>query len=280
MSGGLPFGWELCAEQNIGANTARTFGASLTANATTLNVPGAWTSIGTTVQDAVFVEFELGTYNNATPLLATMVSIALGATGSAANTIAQLYIPGANGQQSACQHIFCPLVIPGGTQIWAALQGSNTSSVADISMRLLDGAVTQMEGCGGIDIIGFNSATTLSTNCVPGGAELKGAWSQLIASSARDYQGFFFAVDYQNIQTPTQTSYYIDIGLGAAASENTVISNWYTSSGGFSGVAGFFPPASIYYPIQIPAGTRIAARVQAHSGTLSNVGVVLHGVYQ
>lgn len=86
----------------------------------------------------------------------------------------------------------------------------------------------------------------------------KGNYTQLISSTTYDWYGFWL----QTINTyvaSSATDLLLDIAIGAASSEQIILPNW---------MAGWGPTASggartIFVPIFIPRGTRIAARCQA-----------------
>lgn len=83
----------------------------------------------------------------------------------------------------------------------------------------------------------------------------KGAWVQIDASLARDICGLSIVSDGTIGTGTSDTSMLLDVGIGAAASETVIVSNVPVGYLG-SGVQTFLP-------IHIPAGTRIAARIQA-----------------
>lgn len=90
-------------------------------------------------------------------------------------------------------------------------------------------------------------------------ANTKGAWVELIASTAND-------VDIIDIEVyGPETAYYaIDIGIGAAASEVVIIPDLTLSaSNSFNQSSG----KRYKIPIAIPAGTRVAARMQGDDAT-------------
>jgi hypothetical protein len=91
----------------------------------------------------------------------------------------------------------------------------------------------------------------------------KGAWSTIIASTARDICGFWVHICGPQL-TATATDMMFDMALGAAQ-ENVFISEfpcgWY-SPGGIAGGGtggGFLR----YFPIFIPRGVQVSARVQS-----------------
>lgn len=115
--------------------------------------------------------------------------------------------------------------------------------------------------------IGTVAASSRGTQVTSGAtANTKGAWVQLIASTAADID--YIEVDVDTFNATASTA-VIDIGVGASGSEVAVLSNL---TGGSTGdVSGKY-----HFPISIPAGTRISARSQ--SPTASDIiETLVHG---
>lgn len=83
----------------------------------------------------------------------------------------------------------------------------------------------------------------------------KGGWIEIDASTARDVCGIWLAPDNSIGVSNTLCGMLLDIGIGGAGSEVAIVSN--VSWGNY----GLGVPQ--YLPIHIPAGTRVAARIQA-----------------
>ncbi len=116
--------------------------------------------------------------------------------------------------------------------------------------------------------IGADLTTTLGTAVVCGANDAKGAWVEITASTSFDYEAIRF-IAMQN----TTASHFIDIGIGAAASEQVLISNLDVSSNGKT----YRQAEYVELPISIPAGTRIACRGQTSLGSNSTMNVYLVG---
>jgi hypothetical protein len=88
-------------------------------------------------------------------------------------------------------------------------------------------------------------------------AHVKGAWEPLISSTASD--GTVLEIIASAGQTTLDTSALLDIGAGASGSEAALISN-IAIGGSRTNLTEQF---AFSVPIQIPAGTRISARIQS-----------------
>lgn len=112
-------------------------------------------------------------------------------------------------------------------------------------------------------------ATTDGISVTPSAtAHTKGSWTELVASTSS-------AVDFVilGFRGPT-VSYLVDIGTGGAGSETVLISNLLVLCRDFVHVN------QIPLPVEIPTGTRVAARCQARLASQAAIKVgltMLHG---
>jgi len=275
----------------IGAVTSAATGTLVSSNASA-NTKGSWAQIdAATPYDCAFAAISLSAQNTtSTQPVSWAVDIGVGASGSETAIVPNLLLSTeyANAQLAGCAYhcIALPLQIPAGTRIAARCQDSVGGGNVAVSLLLFDGAFTQMEGCAGVDAIGFTSAstngTTITVSTTPG---TKSAYSQLIAATARDYIGFFAIFDSQPSFVYGQAAF--DIAIGASGSEVVIVPNCLVGAydGGVSNKP-YWPigPLLPFVPLGIPAGTRIAARVALQSYNSSagsgNVGITLYGVYK
>ena len=101
-------------------------------------------------------------------------------------------------------------------------------------------------GVGGVlDTIG---AVTASSR----GTALGTSYTEMISATAAPYEGFWL-----NLQDGTAADQLIDIGIGGAGSEQTLIEDIYLCS---ITSDGFQNADCIYIPIRIPEGARVAGR--------------------
>jgi hypothetical protein len=117
----------------------------------------------------------------------------------------------------------------------------------------------------GYTVANRSSTVTVTANA---SAHTKGSWVQLIASTSANASAIY--VEANMVNNGLDTSCLLDIGTGASGSETALISN--IAIGGArtgAGVGGYV----FTVPIQVPSGTRIAARIQHIIG--SNTGTIL-----
>jgi len=97
---------------------------------------------------------------------------------------------------------------------------------------------------------GTSTATSSATTVTPGAVNVKGAWAELVASTSHDTHGITFG---QRVAVSTNAMLF-DIGVGGSGSERVIVPN--LAAGRNDGTLEH------WLPVFIPAGSRIAIRVQ------------------
>jgi len=90
-------------------------------------------------------------------------------------------------------------------------------------------------------------------------AHVKGSWAQVIASTSANATALIVSV-YDIGANGVNTAALLDIGFGASGSESVKIAD--IAVGGANASAVPFGGLSFVVPLQVPSGTRIAARIQ------------------
>lgn len=107
------------------------------------------------------------------------------------------------------------------------------------------------------------SGVSFTTVTGSGTAHVKGAWSQLVASTAGE--SHLMKLFVVSTQTSTANSATLmDIGIGGAGSEKVIVPNLGVGFALLALTSGSAQAGAEYtIPVQIPSGTRVAARLQA-----------------
>lgn len=283
MPGGFPISQELCSGNSRGTNNGGSVGTSLTCGN---NAYGSFAEItASTPFDTCWAIVALqtnGSVNNAEQL---SINIAVGASGSE-NVIAHdLMVLSRYLSYYTSTYAF-PIQIPAGTRIAAQGYTSGATDTAYVSLLLFDGSFTQMEGSAGVDSIGWSGGQGI--NVTTGTSETKSSsYSQLTASTSRDYIGIMFTLDVLNgssnlANLNVDEAILLDIAIGSANNEVAIVPN-YPISVPNAPVEGrmiaFLGSPSPFIACPIPAGTRISARAQDIAGSKS-FGLTVYGVYQ
>jgi hypothetical protein len=91
-------------------------------------------------------------------------------------------------------------------------------------------------------------------------AHTKGAWAQLIASTAAE--AGLMMIRAESVSTAaTETSMLLDIGVGASGSETPIMEN--LAIGGASASSSASNGLLAPLPVRIPSGSRVSCRIQA-----------------
>jgi hypothetical protein len=229
--------------------------------------------------DTSYVIFQLRTTNGNVQNSVSVVDVAIGSAGSE-RVIANALLGRLDiGFSSTRMYYGLPLQIPKNTPISARVQNpDNGASSAFLSFIIFDGSFGYTEGCAGVDAVGFDYTNTHGTTTDGGGtADVKGSWAVLVASSRVDYYGFYFVFDTTNQNSSFGLGSLIDIAVGAAGSEETIVSNIFAKKG------ETLPyPCNNFYPVNIPKGTQISARNQSDSTVSPDrlLGITLYCLYK
>lgn len=116
---------------------------------------------------------------------------------------------------------------------------------------------------------GFNADGTATTVTASATTNTKGAWAQLSAAVGFSVFGVVISLGSRSVNTDM----LVDIGTGGAGSEQVVISNiLLTGNTSGSGAKAF------YFPLRIPNGTRVAARMQSATASATcDAGIGFYG---
>lgn len=114
--------------------------------------------------------------------------------------------------------------------------------------------------------VGDDTATSRGVLITASGtANAKGSYTEITSSTAFDCDGFFLAWNH-SFSEFSAFSFLIDLAIGAAASEQIIVPDL-PSQNRTGGI--------VFIPMNIPSGTRVAARCQASSGSVT-VAIALY----
>jgi len=113
-----------------------------------------------------------------------------------------------------------------------------------------------------METIGVSSSTSRGVTVTSGAADTKGSWTELSASTPFDADGFFLNLGGASAMGAGHANFLIDVGIGAAASEQVIVPDIL-----HSGIIEL-GPSPIYIPIPIRAGTRVSVRAAGDAATL------------
>ena len=277
MPGGWPIGLELSNAQAVGAFAGSSQGTEVDASASN-NTKGSWVQlVASTTYDACMMRVMVQYAPPVSTASTGAIDIGIGSSGNEIVLVPNLICLASSAALNVNWYDI-PVVIPSGTRIAARSQASTgTGGFFAVSVTLLDGAFTQIEGYSGVDAVGFSAGTTLGASVNPGGSiNTKGSYTQLVASSNFSYAGFLLGFDLQNV-SPAQSGWLLDIAIGTGGQEQIILPNVALWSDTASKLVK--PSNAAFLPIPIPVGTRMAARCSCQAAS-QLLGVTLYGVYQ
>lgn len=238
-------------------DTANSRGVTLTGNVTT-NTKGAWVEITSALTygvDALHISLKAGTAIN------TFLDVAIGANGSEVVVVSNLPFRLSTTRVFA-SFVRIPVRLPVGARVAARIQSSTSNGTSRFGIFGERHGVFVPVGIQKVATVGLNAGTTGVTSVDAGGsANTKGGWVQIDSGSNVAYpiKGILVA----NAAAAGATNYdqLLDIGWGAAASEQTLVSNIpllsHTNSDGNSPY--FLGP----FWCDLPASSRLVAQLQA-----------------
>jgi hypothetical protein len=242
-------------------------GVSLTAN-TAAHTKGSWSQvIASTAAQGSWLHVLCSGFNTAATNTASLIDIAIGASGSEVAIISNVAVGG-----SAGLYFNFPVQIPSGSRLSARIQsvvtGGKTGSVNLFVIDAGDYAVSPTS----VDVIGTSTATSEGTSF----SGASGTWVEATASTSQRYRAVSFVPSLHDSDVATITNSIADIGVGAAGSEVAFGSSRYnTNLNEF--IANADPRGLDPLGRDIPAGSRLAVR-HAIAANPSKYGFTLIGI--
>lgn len=156
---------------------------------------------------------------------------------------------------------YVPLPIKAGTRIAARCQSTTVSAVLGIMAHLAAGDFYSAMRCGRATTYGALTADSGGTSIDPGAvASTKGSWVELAASLTNPFRSALVCVGNQANAVRSAASYSLDLGIGAAASEQVVLADNYMHADATTDLV--FPPL-IQRFLSAKSGERLAARAKS-----------------
>jgi hypothetical protein len=250
-----------------------TNGVTLT-SAASANAKGGWTTltsgVGYTIR-TLQVVLSLASGNGRDYL----VDIGTGASGSEVVLISNLlYTPGSDDVAYSYQ---LPCHIPENTRIAARVQCSTANSSLQIAAYGFTASF--LPGLSTVTTHGANTSTSGGVSIDPGATvDVKGSYAEIVNSTPRHIKALVVAIgNARNNNQVAQYRCFVDIAMGSAGAEVDFISNLFfqVDVNSDARLPNVFGP----YPVNIPPGTRLAARGQCSGNDATDrlFHVVLYG---
>jgi hypothetical protein len=253
-------------------------GTSITA-AASADTKGSYSQIiASTAFDAHAMLLHVGR-ETGTAGIQFLIDLAVGGAGSE-QIIIPNYLFSRGNNESSDAAILLPISIPAGSRIAARCQCSTASAVVKITLHLFGGDLWTPGGLSRVEACGAVTTDSGGSGIDPGAsANTKGAYGPLITSTAFDYKGIFVCIGgNKNSVIGTLTRGRMDISVGPSSSEQVILPDlqFVAGTAGDAYMPGVYP----FFPIAIPAGSRIAVRAQSSNTDATDriFDVVVYGV--
>jgi hypothetical protein len=208
-----------------------------------------------------------------------LYDIAIGGSGSEVIICANLGSSSGTGIAIRNCGYYFPITIPAGTRLSAKTQSTTSAQTIRIGVTLFQGGFQSAPGLSRVTTYGADTSDSGGVSVDAGGStNTKGTYSVITASSTNPIRALVFYIGNQANTARTAANILLDISIGAASSEQVVLSN--IPIQGTSTEDALAPQVSPPLPIFIPAGTRITARAQCSINTAVQraFDVILYGV--
>ncbi|HTJ17848.1 MAG TPA: hypothetical protein VL494_13805 [Steroidobacteraceae bacterium] len=168
-----------------------------------------------------------------------------------------------------------PLYIPAGTRISAQAAGVRTATAMRVAIFLYGGDGYPPFRVGS-KVVTYGMGTVPNATAVtPGASGAEGSWTQITASTSESHFAIVPSLQQNNNTNMVARALAMDIGVGAATEEEILQSSWW-GIGSTETVAG--PMNGMPCFQDIPAATRLTARMSCSGTTSGTYEVALHAV--
>lgn len=261
-STGLAARWEQVVSNIVGGSS--TDGATSTASAST-NTKGSWATDTSWKPTFNWHLMRVTIWNGNTGDYV----VDIGADDGSGNVFVlcpDLRCPGRLAPRSGVITYLIPLHVPAGRQLALATACSTGSRAARVSIA---GCSVGIGGAPGFArmVALYTPSTSRGVSIDPGGtAHTKGAWTELTSSSSARVTALMLAVGgAADTSHAAEQQAFVDIGIGASSSERVLLPDL-----GFAAdqtQSQWHPHVYGPHPVDVPAGTRFAARSQCSVNT-------------
>lgn len=256
--------------ETIGSDAAASGGVVVTASASS-NTKGAWVQLSAaSAAEASWIDVIFGSTSTVGRFL---IDIGIGASGAETVLLSNLHFDNGVAQINSAGHYRFPVAIPAGSRVAARMQCTSASATMRVLAILGHGDPGGLTAPGSVQTYGANTADSglTAVNAGSGTANLDTAWVQLTASTTAAARWLVVGLGHDTT-TAAGNRVLLDIGIGAAGAEVEILSDLFVIIGGGEETTN---PRTLAFPVDIPAGTRIAVRLRA-AGVPESIDVAVY----
>lgn len=255
-------------DDGVNTGTSVRNAVSATANVTP-HADGTYVEIDPSLSadaSGVFI-YIVAAISNAATDTSTLLEIA---TGAAASEVAWATV--AVGYRTGDAAVFVPGFIASGTRVAVRVRSAVSLQAVSAQYEFLP-ATKSVDPPAPTSMGVVTAASRGTTVTAPGSLNTKGAWTEIVASTAADFENLYVGPQGVGGTTMSGSGVLLDIGIGAAAAETVLIGGIYLAGN----ASEYYRTASpLTYGVTIPAGSRLSARY-ARANANNAVDVLLVG---
>ncbi len=236
---------------------------------------GAWTEVIASAPFEVgWVEVLAAEVAVSTTNTRALVDVGIGAAPNEAAVISSIDVSAAPPSTGANFIRYAmPIRIAKGTRIAARIQGVNSAETCSFGLILRPSSAGKLSSSR-IVTMGDNRADSTGTLLTEGVGTAKGAWTEVIATTAESFSGLVVMIGQGTGGNTAGQTALIDVAVGAAGSEVAIISDLLIYHNNTEYITRIYRSC---FARHIPAGSRLSARFSRTSTTLVP-SVILLGI--
>ena len=208
---------------------------------------------------------------------AFLVDIAIGSAGNEEDIIPNLWCHASSTLGGLAVYKFpFPITMPPGVKIAARCQSSIADAVTHVHIIRHRKSLSQTPGLGRVTAIGVNTNDTSGVIVLRTTAGTWGSWTEITSATAKPIKGFV-VVGVKITDSWSQGSQLgFEVAVGSADNEEAIYTGGTIQMNGPEGNAG---PVTLFIPVQIAVGERIAIRAVGNlTNTDLDLDYVIYGV--
>lgn len=242
------------------------------------HVKGPWTELAASIDEPLDA-IQVNVATSGASLYKGLFDVGVGAAGSEQVIVPNAYFE-TDGRIGFLIQYLLPAHIPAESRVAMRVQTDLASAVDTYCWFAgWHGGPAFPPGVGRLEEAGVSTASSSATQVDPGGAaNTKGSWTELVASTVSSWLGFVPIFGNNKNIVEAAATFRVDIGVGAAGSEQAVAPNLMVRGDAAMDVKMPYCYPPIWQPI--PAGSRIAVRAQSQTTDATDrlVQVALEGI--
>ena len=266
--------------ESNGIGASSTTGTQVTAGSTA-GTKGSWTQlIASTAKEYHWLIVGFTENNASATITNVVVDIGIGAASSEIVLVPNLLVgssPAITTTFSSHFYVF-PIRVPSGSRLSARSASGPAGSQTCRVLMWLFGKNPKVPSWTGSKVTAYGitlSGDARGVSVTPGVSGAEGSWTEIVASTSERCEYILMGRGMPQTTNVTGRLYALDFGFGASSAEQALVENMLFLTDGSERVHGGW---SMPIYADLPASTRLVARLSQHSTTAQAVDIALYGV--